>query len=78
MRDVNRNYAVDHFFPEFKMWEQFVYSDLNSAFELDALASSHPIEVPVGHASEVDESQLFSPLRQQCACPWKGVRRGAQ
>jgi aminopeptidase N len=37
------------------MWEQFVYSDLNSAFDLDSLENSHPIEVQVNHANEVDE-----------------------
>ena len=37
------------------MWDQFVYSDLNTAFELDSLENSHPIEVPIFHASEVDE-----------------------
>jgi len=34
----HRNYAVDHFFPEFKMWEQFVCSNcshiLNSGVHL--------------------------------------------
>jgi puromycin-sensitive aminopeptidase len=40
------------------MWEQFVYSDLNSALELDALENSHPIEVPIYDASEVDEMSV--------------------
>jgi aminopeptidase N len=43
------------FSQEWKMWEQFVYSDLNSAFDLDSLENSHPIEVQVNHANEVDE-----------------------
>ncbi len=30
-------------------------SDYMRALELDALNNSHPIEVPVGHPSEVDE-----------------------
>lgn len=30
-------------------------SDLTHALELDALKNSHPIEVPVGHPSEIDE-----------------------
>jgi len=49
------NHAVDVLFPQFQMWQQFVYGDLNSSFELDALESSHPIEVPIHHANEVDE-----------------------
>ena len=34
---------------------QFVANTLIAALELDALNNSHPIEVDVGHPSEVDE-----------------------
>jgi puromycin-sensitive aminopeptidase len=47
--------CVDHCFPEYNIWNQFVTMDLNRALELDALKNSHPIEVPVGHPSEIDE-----------------------
>lgn len=47
--------CVDHCFPEYDIWTQFVASDLTHALELDALKNSHPIEVPVGHPSEIDE-----------------------
>lgn len=47
--------CVDHCFPEFDIWTQFVNQDLGRALELDALHNSHPIEVPVGHPDEVDE-----------------------
>ena len=47
--------AVDHLFPEWQIWTQFVYSDLNRALELDALRSTHPVEVPVGHPKEINE-----------------------
>lgn len=47
--------CVDHCFPEYDIWTQFVSSDFTKAMELDALRNSHPIEVPVGHPSEVDE-----------------------
>jgi len=47
--------CVDHCFPDYDIWTQFATSDFTRALELDALASSHPIEVPVGHPSEVDE-----------------------
>ncbi|KAJ8317302.1 hypothetical protein KUTeg_005206 [Tegillarca granosa] len=47
--------CVDHCFPEYDIWTQFVNSDLGRALELDALNNSHPIEVPVGHPDEVDE-----------------------
>lgn len=36
-------------------WSTFVHDILGPAFELDALHSSHPIEVEVGHPSEVSE-----------------------
>ncbi|GAB1610661.1 puromycin-sensitive aminopeptidase-like [Argonauta hians] len=47
--------CVDKLFPDFQIWTQFVTSELAAALKLDALHTSHPIEVPVGHPSEVDE-----------------------
>ncbi|XP_069607811.1 puromycin-sensitive aminopeptidase [Ranitomeya imitator] len=47
--------CVDHCFPEYDIWTQFVSADYTRAQELDALDNSHPIEVDVGHPSEVDE-----------------------
>ncbi|KAL4217239.1 hypothetical protein ACF0H5_023690 [Mactra antiquata] len=47
--------CVDFCFPEFDIWTQFVNQDLGRALELDALHTSHPIEVPVGGPEEVDE-----------------------
>ncbi|XP_075701703.1 puromycin-sensitive aminopeptidase [Rhinoderma darwinii] len=47
--------CVDHCFPEYDIWTQFVSADYTRAQELDALENSHPIEVNVGHPSEVDE-----------------------
>ncbi|XP_030076716.1 puromycin-sensitive aminopeptidase isoform X1 [Microcaecilia unicolor] len=47
--------CVDHCFPEYDIWTQFVSADYTRAQELDALNNSHPIEVSVGHPSEVDE-----------------------
>ncbi|KAJ8683682.1 hypothetical protein QAD02_019474 [Eretmocerus hayati] len=59
---LNEGYAtfveflcVDHLFPEYNIWTQFVSDSHIKALELDALKNSHPIEVPVGHPSEVDE-----------------------
>lgn len=37
--------CVDHCFPEFDIWTQFVNQDLARALQLDALKNSHPIEV---------------------------------
>lgn len=47
--------CVDHLFPEFDIWTQFVTDSYCAALELDALDNSHPIEVPVQHSSEIDE-----------------------
>ncbi|OHA17402.1 MAG: hypothetical protein A3H57_00930 [Candidatus Taylorbacteria bacterium RIFCSPLOWO2_02_FULL_43_11] len=47
--------AVDHIFPEWEIWKQFVSSDLSAALRLDALKTTHPIEVPVQHPNEIAE-----------------------
>ncbi|KXZ75511.1 Puromycin-sensitive aminopeptidase-like Protein [Tribolium castaneum] len=59
---LNEGYAsfveylcVDHLFPEYDIWTQFVNDTYIRALELDCLKNSHPIEVPVGHPSEIDE-----------------------
>lgn len=49
------NWATDLLFPEYKMWEQFTTGHLNTAMRLDALKSSHPIQVPIQHAEEVEQ-----------------------
>lgn len=47
--------AVDNLFPRWEVWMQFVCTTLSSALRLDALESSHPIEVEVNRAAEVNE-----------------------
>ena len=47
--------AIDHFYPEWNVWAQFVTEAVQQAFTLDALRGSHPIEVPVRDALEVDQ-----------------------
>ncbi|XHF99081.1 hypothetical protein AWENTII_002590 [Aspergillus wentii] len=47
--------AVDHFYPEWDIWSQFVAEGVQQAFQLDSLRASHPIEVPVKNALEVDQ-----------------------
>jgi len=42
-------------FPEWNMWEQFIIEAQAEALRLDALVSSHPIEVPIKHAEEVED-----------------------
>ncbi|CAF1392310.1 unnamed protein product [Adineta steineri] len=49
------NWAVDKCYPEFDIWTQFV-ADIFARFLVpDALKSSHPIEVPIGHPAEIIE-----------------------
>jgi aminopeptidase N len=38
-----------------KILEQFVIFDLQNVFALDALESSHPISIEVGHPDEINE-----------------------
>lgn len=45
--------AVDHLFPDWDMWTQFLHADMRPAFQLDALKNTHPIEVEVHHPSEI-------------------------
>ena len=47
--------AVDHMFPEWDMWTQFVYSDFGRALSLDGLKSSHPIEIEVRDPKQISE-----------------------
>ena len=47
--------AVDHLYPEWQMWTQFVSHDTNSALGLDGLRNSHPIEATVNDPSEIRE-----------------------
>jgi aminopeptidase 2 len=47
--------AVDHLFPEWEVWNQFVDEVVQSGLNLDSLRSSHPIEVPVKDAAEIPQ-----------------------
>jgi puromycin-sensitive aminopeptidase len=47
--------AVDHLYPEWQMWTQFVSADTNSALSLDGLRNSHSIEAKVNDPSEIRE-----------------------
>ncbi len=53
-------YSCNKFFPEWKIWEGFVTDNLQRALGLDSLRSSHPIEVPVKRADEIN--QIFDAI----------------
>lgn len=48
-------YAVNHLHPDWNVWGQFVTEGMQMAMNLDSLRTSHPIEVPVRNALEVDQ-----------------------
>ncbi|KAI9831218.1 MAG: hypothetical protein M1819_005146 [Sarea resinae] len=52
--------AIDHLYPEWKVWSHFVDESVEVAFALDSLRSSHPIEVPVRDALDID--QIFDAI----------------
>jgi aminopeptidase 2 len=53
-------YSCNIFFPEWKVWQGYVIDTLQGALSLDSLRSSHPIEVPVKRADEVN--QIFDAI----------------
>lgn len=46
--------AADSLFPDWNIWTQFL-DELTAGLTLDGLAESHPIEVEINHAGEIDE-----------------------
>lgn len=52
--------AVDHLYPDHGVWSQFVTEAVQTAQNLDSLRASHPIEVPVRDALEVE--QIFDAI----------------
>jgi aminopeptidase 2 len=53
-------YSCNIFYPEWKVWEGYVTDNLSSALSMDSLRSSHPIEVPVKRAEEIN--QIFDAI----------------
>ncbi|KAK4105288.1 hypothetical protein N658DRAFT_416780 [Parathielavia hyrcaniae] len=53
-------YSCNIFYPEWKVWESYVVDNLQRALALDSLRSSHPIEVPVKKADEIN--QIFDAI----------------
>ena len=53
-------YSCNNSNPDWKVWEQYVADSLQRALSLDSLRSSHPIEVPVKNAAEIN--QIFDAI----------------
>jgi puromycin-sensitive aminopeptidase len=49
------NWAADLLHPDYALWAQFTTGHLSAALRLDALQTSHPIQVPIHHAEEVEQ-----------------------
>ncbi|MCA9329224.1 M1 family metallopeptidase [Candidatus Saccharibacteria bacterium] len=45
--------ALDHLYPNWKMWTQFIVDEQQSALKLDALEHTHAIEVAINHPDEI-------------------------
>jgi aminopeptidase N len=45
--------AVDHLFPEWKVWTQFIVDEQLLALKQDSLENTHPIQVTVNHPDEI-------------------------
>ncbi|KAF9100853.1 Aminopeptidase 2 mitochondrial [Mortierella sp. AM989] len=54
------NLAVSKFFPEWDNWSYFIADGFQMGLALDALRSSHPIEVPCKHPHEIH--QIFDAI----------------
>lgn len=53
-------YSVNNFYPHWQVWDKYVTDNLQSALRLDGLRSSHPIEVPVQTAEDIN--QIFDAI----------------
>ncbi|EER10713.1 Puromycin-sensitive aminopeptidase, putative [Perkinsus marinus ATCC 50983] len=60
------NLSADALFPDLGLWNMYVSSDLESAFHLDGMRSSHPIKVPISAAEDVDE--VFDAISYEKGC----------
>ena len=47
--------AVDHLYPEWDMWTQFLFQDTAAGLALDGLRNSHPIEARVNDPAQIRE-----------------------
>ena len=45
--------AVDHLFPEWKVWSRFIVEDQALGLNQDSLENTHPIEVKIGSPDEI-------------------------
>lgn len=49
------HFATDSLFPDYRIWEQYTTGAMAAALRLDSLRSSHPIQVPIARAEDVEQ-----------------------
>jgi aminopeptidase N len=49
------HFCADFLFPDYRIWEQYATDAMGAALRLDSLKSSHPIQVPIVRAEEVEQ-----------------------
>lgn len=59
-------YACNALYPEWKVWEKYLMGSYHACLTMDALESTHPIEVPVTRAQDVDE--IFDAISYSKGC----------
>jgi aminopeptidase N len=58
--------AINHLHPEWEVWPQFVNEGMETALKLDSIRASHPIQVPVRDA--LDVNQVFDHISYLKGC----------
>jgi aminopeptidase N len=58
--------ATDHLHPDWEVWPQFINEGMDQAFSLDSVRSSHPIQVEVRDA--LDVNQIFDKISYLKGC----------
>jgi tricorn protease interacting factor F2/3 len=55
-------YAItDHYYPEWQIWDQFMWNETNGAFERDSLIETFPIELP-GEGEQIKINPATAPI----------------
>ncbi len=63
--------AVDHKFPDWQTWEQFVGTEAAHAMRTDCMLSTHAIEIPIEDSKLIDQvfDALSYQVRPRCLSP---------
>ena len=61
-------WAPDKLMPDYLMWDQFLTDCLAIALRLDGLETSHPIQVPIHEAEEVDQVSYAMAIKEEPLC----------